>query len=267
MSKQGIDISEHNGNAEAAIKDADFVMIRSSWGHFAIDKKLEDNVKLCKKHGKPYGFYHFSYARNYKEAKDEAHKCMNLISRYGNTYPIALDLEWDDGANWKKNNGITYASEMEVLKAWKEVVEQECKTYLLLYCNRSFYNQLKAINEARLKSVDLWLAEWSVSEPSIPCGMWQHRGDPLDLDVAYYDYPKLLSELHKTPHPAPKPATTIKVGSKVKVKDAVNYSGVKLIPEVKNMKFEVIEVKGNRIVVAYPSGGTEAFHKDNLTLL
>ena len=111
MSKKGIDISEHNGNAEAAIKTADFVMIRSSWGHFAIDKKLEDNVKLCKKHGKPYGFYHFSYARNYKEAKDEAHKCMNLISRYGNTYPIALDLEWDDGANWKKNNGITYQSE------------------------------------------------------------------------------------------------------------------------------------------------------------
>lgn len=262
MSKQGIDISEHNGNAEAAIKDADFVMIRSSWGHFAIDKKLEDNVKLCKKHGKPYGFYHFSYARNYKEAKDEAHKCMNLISRYGNTYPIALDLEWDDGANWKKNNGITYASEMEVLKAWKEVVEQECKTYLLLYCNRSFYAQLKAVNEARLKSVDLWLAEWGVSEPSIPCGMWQYRGDPLDLDVAYYDYPTLLKDLHKGN--SQKPTTEIKVGDKVSPKEAVNYDGVKLIADVKGMKLNVIEISGDRVVVSYPTGGTEAFAKSNL---
>lgn len=262
MSKKGIDISEHNGNSETAIKGADFVMIRSSWGHFAIDKKLEDNVKLCKKHGKPYGFYHFSYARNYKEAKDEAHKCMNLISRYGNTYPIALDLEWDDGANWKKNNGITYASEMEVLKAWKEVVEQECKTYLLLYCNRSFYNQLKAVNEARLKSVDLWLAEWGVSEPSIPCGMWQYRGDPLDLDVAYYDYPTLLKGLHKGN--SQKPTTEIKVGDKVSPKEAVNYDGVKLIADVKGMKLDVIEISGDRIVVSYPTGGTEAFAKSNL---
>lgn len=262
MSKKGIDISEHNGNAETVIKGADFVMIRSSWGHFAIDKKIEDNVKLCKKHGKPYGFYHFSYARNYKEAKDEAHKCMNLISRYGNTYPIALDLEWDDGANWKKNNGITYASEMEVLKAWKEVVEQECKTYLLLYCNRSFYNQLKAVNEARLKSVDLWLAEWGVSEPSIPCGMWQYRGDPLDLDVAYYDYPTLLKDLHKGN--SQKPTTEIKVGDKVSPKEAVNYDGVKLIADVKGMKLNVIEISGDRVVVSYPTGGTEAFAKSNL---
>lgn len=262
MSKKGIDISEHNGNAETAIKGADFVMIRSSWGHFAIDKKLEDNVKLCKRHGKPYGFYHFSYARNYKEAKDEAHKCMNLISRYGNTYPIALDLEWDDGTSWKKNNGITYQSEMEVLKAWKEVVEQECKTYLLLYCNRSFYNQLKAVNEARLKSVDLWLAEWGVSEPSIPCGMWQYRGDPLDLDVAYYDYPTLLKGLHKGN--SQKPTTEIKVGDKVSPKEAVNYDGVKLIADVKGMKLDVIEISGDRIVVSYPTGGTEAFAKSNL---
>lgn len=262
MSKKGIDISEHNGNAEAAIKTADFVMIRSSWGHFAIDKKLEDNVKLCKKHGKPYGFYHFSYARNYKEAKDEAHKCMNLISRYGNTYPIALDLEWDDGTNWKKNNDITYQSEMEVLKAWKEVVEQECKTYLLLYCNRSFYNQLKAVNAARLKSVDLWLAEWGVSKPSIPCGMWQYRGDPLDLDVAYYDYPTLLKGLHKGN--SQKPTTEIKVGDKVSPKEAVNYDGVKLIADVKGMKLDVIEISGDRIVVSYPTGGTEAFAKSNL---
>lgn len=262
MSKKGIDISEHNGNAETPIKGADFVMIRSSWGHFAIDKKLEDNVKLCKKHGKPYGFYHFSYARNYKEAKDEAHKCMNLISRYGNTYPIALDLEWDDGANWKKNNGITYASEMEVLKAWKEVVEQECKTYLLLYCNRSFYTQLKAVNEARLKSVDLWLAEWGVSEPSIPCGMWQYRGDPLDLNVAYYDYPTLLKDLHKGN--SQKPTTEIKVGDKVSPKEAVNYDGVRLIADVKGMKLGVIEISGDRVVVSYPTGGTEAFAKSNL---
>jgi hypothetical protein len=262
MSKKGIDISEHNGNAEAAIKTADFVMIRSSWGHFAIDKKLEDNVKLCKKHGKPYGFYHFSYARNYKEAKDEAHKCMNLISRYGNTYPIALDLEWDEGTNWKKNNDITYQSEMEVLKAWKEVVEQECKTYLLLYCNRSFYNQLKAVNAARLKSVDLWLAEWGVSKPSIPCGMWQYRGDPLDLDVAYYDYPTLLKGLHKGN--SQKPTTEIKVGDKVSPKEAVNYDGVKLIADVKGMKLDVIEISGDRIVVSYPTGGTEAFAKSNL---
>lgn len=133
---------------------------------------------------------------------------------------------------------------------------------MLLYCNRSFYNQLKAVNEARLKSVDLWLAEWGVSEPSIPCGMWQYRGDPLDLDVAYYDYPTLLKGLHKGN--SQKPTTEIKVGDKVSPKEAVNYDGVKLIADVKGMKLDVIEIRGDRIVVSYPTGGTEAFAKSNL---
>lgn len=258
----GIDISEHNGNAEAAIKAADFVMIRASWGHFALDTKVDTNVKLCQKHNKPYGFYHFSYARSYKEGLREARAFMSYVSRHNYTYPLALDLEWDDGDNWKKNNGVTYATEMGVLKAWKEVVEQEAKDYLILYCNHSFYNQLKAVNEARLKSVDLWLAEWGVAMPSISCGMWQYQGDPLDKNMVYNDYPTIIKNMRKGNTTA-KP-TGIKVGDKVTPKKAVNYNGVKLIAEVTKMKLEVVEVSGDRIVVAYPTGGSEAFNKSNL---
>ena len=89
--------------------------------------------------------------------------------------------------------------------------------------------------------------------------MWQYRGDPLDLDEAYYDYPTLLSHPHK-----PAVSDTIKVGGKVSPIEAVNYNGIKLIDEVRSMRLSVIEISGNRVVVSYPSGGTEAFAMSNL---
>lgn len=260
--KCGIDISEHNGNARVAIKDAEFVMIRASWGHFEKDKKVDANVAICQELGKPFGFYHFSYARNYKEGKQEASDFMKLIKQYkGRTYPVALDLEWDDGVNWKKSNGITYETEMEVLKAWKEVVEQEYGDYLILYCNKSFYNQLAKVNLARLKTVDLWLAEWGVAKPSISCGMWQYRGYPLDLDQSFTDYPTVLKNMKGTTSTTePK----LKVGGKAKVKRRYNYGGVQLIKEVMSTTFKVVEIKGDRVVLAYPKGGTEAFYKNDV---
>ena len=65
--------------------------------------------------------------------------------------------------------------------------------------------------------------------------------------------------------PAPKPV--IKVGSKVRVKQgAKTYTGTGLAGFVYKNVYDVIEVKGNRVVIGEGRAVTAAVHKDNLIL-
>ena len=61
-----------------------------------------------------------------------------------------------------------------------------------------------------------------------------------------------------------KPATTIKVGSKVKVTNPVDYNGTKLYV---SGTYDVIEVSGDRIVIGKGKAVTAAVHKNNLKLV
>lgn len=101
----GIDISEHNGNVDMKkIKNSGvkFAIIRASWGHFQEDKQLRNNVKKCNDVGMNYGLYHYSYARNDAEAKQEAENFLALAKQFsGRSYPLVLDMEDADG--WKKS--------------------------------------------------------------------------------------------------------------------------------------------------------------------
>ena len=55
---------------------------------------------------------------------------------------------------------------------------------------------------------------------------------------------------------------TIKVGDKVKVLNNTTYDGKKFLALFS--KYDVIEVKGNRIVIGIGKIVTAAIHKDNL---
>lgn len=210
MSKKGIDISEWQG-ANFDVSGNDFVIIRASYGGFHEDKYFRENVANCNAKGIPWGAYHYSYALNYETAKYEAKCFLDLVrSQSGRKYPLVVDIE--DADKWKSKRGMTMAKEIEVIKAWKEVIEGAGE-YLMLYCNLSYYNQLRAIDAKTIDSLDLWLAQWQVDAPSVTCGMWQWRGSPLDQDIAYKDYPSLIKPTQATkptPEPAPQPTETYK---------------------------------------------------------
>ncbi len=216
MSKNGIDISEHQG-ANFDVSGNEFIMIRASWGHFSEDKCFKTNVAKCNNAGIPWGTYHYSYARSYDEAKSEAQQFLALVKmQAGRKYPLVVDIE--DADHWKSGQGVTMNTEIQVIKAWKEVIEGAGE-YLMLYCNLSYYNQLKALDEKLIASLDLWLAQWQVGQPSVDCGMWQHQGSPLDRNIAYKDYPSIINPKTTTPTPQPQPVqktAKYKVGQKVK---------------------------------------------------
>lgn len=76
-----------------------------------------------------------------------------------------------------------------------------------------------------------------------------------------------LSDTPVQPQPTPQPPKTIKVGSKVKVKKgAKTYTGGNLASFVYNNVYDVLEIKGDRVVIGIGKAVTAAIHKDNLIL-
>lgn len=258
----GIDISEHNGNVDMKkIKNSGvkFAIIRASWGHFQEDKQLRNNVKKCNDVGMNYGLYHYSYARNDAEAKQEAENFLALAKQFsGRSYPLVLDMEDADG--WKKEQGVSMEQEVRTIRIWKEIIEGAGQ-YLMLYCNKDWWNKLRAIDAKLIDSIDLWLAHWGISEPSVNCGIWQYSSDGkvngssvrTDVNYAYKDYPSLIKGSSSKPSEPAKPSKPSKPNTKYKVGDTVNINGIyvskdskeKLKPAVSSGKITKIYAGAN----------------------
>ena len=213
----GIDISEHNGNVDMKkIKNSGvkFAIIRASWGHFQEDKQARNNVKKCNDVGLNYGLYHYSYARTDAEARQEAENFLKLAKQFsGRSYPLVLDME--DANGWKKGQGVSMAQEVRTIRIWKEIIEGAGQ-YLMLYCNKDWWNRLRAIDAKLIDSIDLWLAHWGIAEPSVNCGIWQYSSDGkvngssarTDVNYAYKDYPSIIKgSASKPSKPSKKPVT------------------------------------------------------------
>lgn len=202
MSK-GIDISYHQGNIDFnSVKNSgiEFVMIRASFGFFNEDKKVHEYVRECEKVGLPYGFYHYSYARNLEEAEKEVQGFLNLVKEYNPTYPLVIDME--DADNWKRENGNP-SNEMliNICDLFCKRVE-EAGYYAMIYANTDWF--LNRINSSKLDRYDKWLADWR-SEPNrnIPRGILQYTSKGripgivtnVDLNESYKDYPTIIRNM------------------------------------------------------------------------
>ena len=213
MSIKGIDISAWNGNVDMKKIKADgvkFVMIRASYGQGHEDVKFRSNVKKCNDAGMPWGAYHYSYALNAKEAKAEAKAFLKIVkSVTGRSYPLVVDIE--DADKYKSKRGMSVKDEIPVIKAFKKVIGDD----LMLYCNLSYYNALKKASPSLIESLDLWLAQWGVKEPSVKCDIWQYTSsgkvdgssDRTDMNKCYTDYTGASKPVAST--------TTIKKGQTV----------------------------------------------------
>ncbi len=200
--KKGIDISVHNGNINfnQAKQDISFVMIRASWGFFTEDKNCDQNVKACEAAQIPYGFYHYSYARNLTEAKQEVDGFLALVKKYNPTYPLVIDME--DADHWKEKNGNpSNETYVEICEYFCNQVEK-AGYYAMIYANYDWWKN--RLNDARLEKFDKWLADWrGYDSPSLTCGMWQYTSGAtiagisgrVDANISYRDYPNLIANL------------------------------------------------------------------------
>ena len=199
MKLKGIDISTWQGNVDFnKVKAAgiDFAIIRTGYGSKGKDDKLDANVRGCEAVGLPYGFYHYSYARNEEEAKTEVQNLLNLIKGYKPTYPVYIDMEDADG--YKKNNNVSYATCINIC-------EIECKAleaagyYAGIYANLDWLNN--KINSSKLDKFDKWVAQWHTKcTYAGSYGVWQYTSDGkvngisgrVDMNECYKDYPTMI---------------------------------------------------------------------------
>ncbi len=200
---KGIDISYHQGSInfkEVKKSGIEFVMIRASFGFFNEDKKVHEYVRGCESVNLPYGFYHYSYARNLEEAKREVKGFLNLVKNYNPTFPLVIDME--DADNWKKNNGNpTNEMLIDICDYFCNQVEK-AGFYAMIYANTDWFTN--RINSSKLDKYDKWLADWRVQpNTSIPRGIHQYTSSGrvsgitslVDMNIAYQNYPEIIKNM------------------------------------------------------------------------
>lgn len=197
IKKRGIDISYHQGVVDfKQVKDfgVEFLILRSSYRNTA-DKKFLEYVKKAKEAGIPImGTYHFSYALNKDEARQEAEFAVKQAEKAGlgkDTF-IFFDFEYDTVLK-AKNKGIM-------------LTPQDCRDHTKIFCsrveelgyqtgvytNKDYYKNW--YNPSFLSSYCVWLADYT-GEADYPCLLQQYsstgkvpgiKGD-VDLDYWFYD--------------------------------------------------------------------------------
>ena len=98
--ERGIDISTWQGNVDFdKVKSAgiQFLILRSSYRQ-AVDDKFHKNVAKAKALGIPIrGVYHFSYALNVEQAKQEAAFCISQVESSGLGKDVNMSFGWRIG--------------------------------------------------------------------------------------------------------------------------------------------------------------------------
>ncbi len=198
---KGIDVSKWQGEIDwqkVCSQKIDYVMIRSSYGSENTDIFLSQNVEGCEKYGMDYGFYHYTYARNAAEAKNEAHFFLNNIRNYSPTYPIVLDIEEEF---YKK---MSRKEVTDIIVAFMEELEN-AGYYATLYSYAKFFAD--NVDMQRVKEYDIWIASWGDEEKLNDnydghYGMWQYSSTghidgiegEVDLNYAYKNYAQRIKK-------------------------------------------------------------------------
>lgn len=227
-----IDISHHNGKINWRKVKADGiggVMIRASYGWFNYDKCFKQNVKEVQEHSLPWGLYHYTYATNMSEARQELYGFLNALRGLKPTLPVVIDTEDADGYR-RKHGNPSWELLAQMLLVQLQGLERN-GYYAMWYASKSWAENLMRIRP-ELKKYDLWLAHWGVAKPSMPCGLWQYTssggkyGDGIntsDLNIAYVDYPTVIKTagLNGWPIQAVKPTGQTKESNMLRDKNVM----------------------------------------------
>lgn len=210
MKTKGIDISYHQGAINAkAIKSSgiNFVILREGYRK-SVDTRFFEYVKQFNAVGLPiFGVYHFSYALNEAQAKEEAEFCVKNVKKAGlpNTVWIFFDFEYDT-VKKAKASGVTLGKK-ECIKhtiAFCETVKK--KGYNVgIYLNNDYRKNMYD-SETLKKYPNLWLADYT-GDPDVPCMIQQYSSTGkvngisgnVDMNYLFSDFhPEIQNESKKT---------------------------------------------------------------------
>lgn len=174
-----------------------FAMVRVGYcmndGALKVDRMFKSHMEGAVAAGLDVGVYLYSYATSPSAAKKAAQQVLKAVEPYRLTYPIALDMEYDDEyiKNSKKNNTAIAAAFLREM--------EKGGYYAMLYCSKDFLDSY--LLPERLTAFDKWIAQYNSKCTSKHAhGIWQYSGsgkvrgvaEKVDLDVAYKDYPRII---------------------------------------------------------------------------
>ena len=229
--KNGIDVSQWQGDINWNAVKTDFVILRAGYGRekSQVDTKFEQNYNGAKAAEIPVGAYWYSYAMTPDEARIEAQAFLNTIKGKQFEYPVYFDVEENKvfklGRDAVSKIIIAFLDEME-----------KAGYFAGLYMSASPLTDYTT--QAVKDRYAVWVAHYGVSKPNYKSqyGMWQKSSQGkingingyVDIDECYIDYPKLIKESGKNGFKAPvsepvKP--TVKTLDVELTVDGVKYAG------------------------------------------
>lgn len=140
--KLGIDVSFWQGDIDfEKVKNAgvEFAMIRvgskkGSGGEYFVDSKFVQNITGFNDVDIPVGVYFYSYAKNKKEAKEDALWVVEQIKNYKVDLPVVFD--WEDWSNYNNYN-LSLFNLTENAKTFLKTVEKHGYT-AMHYSSKSY---------------------------------------------------------------------------------------------------------------------------------
>lgn len=203
--KKGMDISNYQGIVDFGLvkkSNIEFIIFREGWGRYSIDPKFFDYVKQAKAAGYTLLWvYHFSYALNEEQAREEARSCVdNLrIAGLGDDTLVFYDFEYDT-VKYAASKGVTLS-------------KADCNAHTLAFCeevkrlgytpgvytNLDYYKNW--YNKDVLSRYYIWLADYT-GGPDFDCLVQQYtstgsvlgiKGN-VDLDYLFEEKLKIGDE-------------------------------------------------------------------------
>lgn len=200
----GIDISTYQRpsaiNYDQLAKNISFGILRAGytgWGtgeSYYKDDTFETHYRELTKRGVPLGAYWYSCANTPLEGIREAKELLKHVRGKFFEYPLIMDVEDQHHQQPTSTKVLT-----DTVIAFCDTIEQ-AGYYAMIYSSTWWlHNEL---NLNRLAPYDLWVAQWSVTEPNVRHGIWQYTSSGrvsgydgrLDCNYAYKNYPKIIRE-------------------------------------------------------------------------
>ena len=195
--KKGIDISYFQGNIDFKKVKADgieFIIPRCGYGKSNKDSKFSEYVAGALAAGiEVPGIYHFSYALNEENAREEARQAVKFAQEAGlpKETIIFFDLEYDSvdyakryAVNLDKARCIAHTNAF-----CQEVQNHGYRTGI--YANQDYLNRM--YDDATIKKYIFWYANWNGGKtPSVKCAFhqWSEKGRVSgikgNVDMDYY---------------------------------------------------------------------------------
>ncbi len=188
---KGVDVSENNGVVDwpaVAAAGQRFAIVRSSYGRYSKDEDFLRNVDGAHSAGLSCGAYHYSYALNPEQARQEAQSCKRIIDEAGVLLELPVWFDVEDADGYKRRHGFDFSREniTAICRAFlDEIKPLDCGVYASM-------SWLEDYIDWQGLGCAVWNAQWG-KQDDLKGYMWQYTdslnigGKQFDGNIIYLD--------------------------------------------------------------------------------